>query len=165
MDQELIKGRFKYDQNILVGFNVEPVPVLLESTLSPRYRASATDCGACWCHDPSVGELSVTQLLLISSRRPEEKLRAGPPGEGGANQRDDRSALSPPRGSSRSGGEVTTHDPVLSSTLTFSRAVALVLKWAGLKWRDRSEQHRGLNIGARPGSGPHQRAWNTETVL
>lgn len=118
MDQESIKGRFKYDQNILVGFNVEPVPVLLESTLSPRYRASATGCGTCWRHDPPVGELSVTQLLLISSRRPEEKLRAGPPGKGGANQRDDRPALSPPRGSSRSGGEVMTRScPVFCSDL------------------------------------------------
>lgn len=118
MGQESIKGRFKYDQSILVGFNVEPVPVLLESTLSPRYRASATDCGACWRHDPPVGELSVTQLLRISSRRPEEKLRAGPPGEGGAHQRDDRPALPPPRGSSRSGGEVATRPrPVFCSDL------------------------------------------------
>lgn len=62
--------------------------------------------------------MSVTQLLLISLHRPEEKLRAGPPGEGGADQRDDRPALSPPRGSSHSGGEVTTQSyPVSCSDL------------------------------------------------
>lgn len=44
-------------------------------------------------------------LPLISPHRFEEKLWAGPPGEGGAHQRDDRSALSPSRGSASSGGE------------------------------------------------------------
>lgn len=102
----------------LLALMLNQSPVLLESTLSPRYCASATDCGACWRHDPPVGELSVTQLLRISSRRPEEKLRAGPPGEGGAHQRDDRPALPPPRGSSRSGGEVATRPcPVFCSDL------------------------------------------------
>lgn len=49
--------------------------------------------------------LDTWQLSLISLHRPEEKLWAGPPGEGGANQRDDRSALSPSRGSARSRGK------------------------------------------------------------
>lgn len=49
--------------------------------------------------------LDTWQLPLISPHRPEEKLWAGPPGEGGANQWDDRSALSPSRGSACSGGK------------------------------------------------------------
>lgn len=64
------------------------------------------------------GRLTVTldtwQLPLISPHRPEEKLWAGPPGEGGANQRDDRSALSPSGGSACGRGKASCSSPLLS---------------------------------------------------
>lgn len=55
------------------------------------------------------GTLDTWQLPLISPHRPEEKLWAGPPGEGGANQRDDCSALSPPRGSACGRGKAVPY--------------------------------------------------------
>ena len=98
---------------------------ILQTTLSTDYRAqgpqdplSSTSCigfWRSWRAEPGALQkrieagLTVTldtwQLPLISPHRPEEELWAGPPGEGGANQRDDRSALSPPRGSSCGGGK------------------------------------------------------------